>query len=115
MNVTSFIYELKMLLSSFYNELARGLTVRRSNPSVSEIFRTRPDRPWSTPSLLYNGYRVFTVGKAAGACRWPPNPIFGFWWDLNFLDRFSRNSQISNLIEIRPVGGELFYADGQTW
>jgi len=22
------------------------------------IFRTRPDRPWSPPSLLYNGYRV---------------------------------------------------------
>jgi hypothetical protein len=24
-----------------------------------EIFRTCPDRPWSPPSLLYNGYRVF--------------------------------------------------------
>jgi hypothetical protein len=23
------------------------------------IFRTRPDRPWGPPSLLYNGYRVF--------------------------------------------------------
>jgi hypothetical protein len=23
-----------------------------------EIFSTRPDRPWSLPSLLYNGYRV---------------------------------------------------------
>ena len=37
-----------------------------------EIFRTRPDRPWSSPSLLYNGYRVFPGGKAAGAWRWPP-------------------------------------------
>ena len=32
-----------------------------------EIFRTRPDRPWGPPSLLYNGYRVFPGGKAAGA------------------------------------------------
>jgi len=24
-----------------------------------EIFRTRPDRPWGQPSLLYNGYRVY--------------------------------------------------------
>ena len=32
-----------------------------------EIFRTRPDRPWGPPSLLYNGYRVFQGGKAAGA------------------------------------------------
>ena len=32
-----------------------------------EIFRTRPERPWGPPSLLYNGYRVFPGGKAAGA------------------------------------------------
>jgi hypothetical protein len=31
-----------------------------------EIFRTGPDRPWSTPILLHNGYRVFPGGKAAG-------------------------------------------------
>jgi len=34
-----------------------------------EIFRTRPDRPGGPPSLLYNGYRVFPGGKAAGAWR----------------------------------------------
>jgi len=34
-----------------------------------EIFRTRPDRPWGPPSPLYNGYRVFPKGKAAGAWR----------------------------------------------
>ena len=33
----------------------------------SEIFRTRPDRSWGLPSLLYNGYRVFPGGKAAWA------------------------------------------------
>ena len=26
---------------------------------LGKIFRTRPDRPWGPPSLLYNGYRVF--------------------------------------------------------
>ena len=30
-------------------------------------FRTRPDRPWDPPSLLYNRYRVFPGGKATGA------------------------------------------------
>jgi len=34
-----------------------------------EIFRTRPDRPWGPPSLLYNGYRVFPGGKADGVWR----------------------------------------------
>jgi hypothetical protein len=28
-----------------------------------EIFRTCPDRPWGPPTLLYNGYRVFSGGK----------------------------------------------------
>ena len=37
-----------------------------------EIFRTRPDRPWGTPSLLYNRYRGFPGGKAPGEWFWPP-------------------------------------------
>jgi hypothetical protein len=44
-------------------------------PVGGEIFRTRPDRPWGPPSLLYNGYRVFPGGKAAGAWCWQPTPI----------------------------------------
>jgi hypothetical protein len=43
-------------------------------PVGGEIFRTRPDRPWGPPSLLYNGYRFFHVGEAAGVWRWPPTP-----------------------------------------
>jgi len=43
--------------------LTTGWTVRGSNPGGGEIFRTRPDRPWGPPSLLYNGYRVFPGGK----------------------------------------------------
>jgi hypothetical protein len=45
-----------------------------SNPDGGEIFCTCPDRPWGPPSLLYNRYRVFPGGKAAGAWRWPPTP-----------------------------------------
>ena len=40
-----------------------------------EIFRTRPDRPWGLPSLLYNGYRVFLGCKTAGVWRWSPTHI----------------------------------------
>jgi hypothetical protein len=42
-------------------------TDRGSIPGGGEIFCTRPDRPWGPPSLLYNRYRVFPGGKAAGA------------------------------------------------
>jgi hypothetical protein len=34
--------------------------------------------------------------------------------NLNFHDIFSRNPQISNFMEIRPMGAELFHADGRT-
>jgi hypothetical protein len=33
---------------------------------------------------------------------------------LNFLERFSRNTQISNFMKIRPVVFESFHADGLT-
>jgi len=39
------------------------------------LFRTCSDRPCGPPTLLYNGYRVFPGGKAAGAWRLPPTPI----------------------------------------
>jgi len=51
-----------------------ALEVRGSNPFGGEVFRIRPDRYWGPPSLLYNGYRVFPGGKAAGAWRLPPAP-----------------------------------------
>jgi hypothetical protein len=55
--------------------LATGWTVWGSNPGGSEIFRTRPDLPWGLPSLLYNGYWVFSEDKTTGAWRLPPTPI----------------------------------------
>ena len=49
-----------------------GKSCSNSNSSGCEIFRTRPERPWCPPSLLYNEYRVFPRGKAPGTWRWPP-------------------------------------------
>jgi len=33
---------------------------------------------------------------------------------LSFFERISKNSQISNVTKIRPVGTELFHVDRQT-
>ena len=46
-----------------------GLCGPGIEPRGGEIFRTRTDRPWVSPSLLYNGYRVFPGGKVAGVWR----------------------------------------------
>jgi len=43
-------------------------------------FRWRCDFPYPSnrgpPSLLYNGYRIFPGGDAAGPWRWPPIPNY---------------------------------------
>jgi len=41
-------------------------------------------------------------------------PLVRFQWNSNFLDKFSINTQISYLKNIREVGAELFHADGRT-
>jgi len=33
---------------------------------------------------------------------------------INFINGFSKISQISNFMKIRPVGAELFHSDGRT-
>ena len=38
-------------------------------PVGGEIFRTCPDLSWDPPSLLNDGYRFSSGGKAAGAWR----------------------------------------------
>jgi len=35
-----------------------------------------------------------------------------FKWNISFLDRFSKNIQMSNMMKIRSVAAEFFYADG---
>jgi len=54
--------------------LSTGWTVRGSKPGGGEIFRTCPDRPWGPPSLLYNGYRVFSGGKERPGRDADPSP-----------------------------------------
>jgi len=34
--------------------------------------------------------------------------------NFDFLDRLTTNMQILNFVKIRPVGGEVFQADGKT-
>ena len=44
------------------------------------------------------------------SCKLPFVPV-RFYWNLSFLDRFSKTPQISNLMKICLVGAELFQWD----
>jgi hypothetical protein len=43
-----------------------------------------------------------------------PDVLVRFQRNLDFLERFSRNTLISNLIKIRPVGTRSMQTDGHT-
>ena len=77
----SHIYTHVMNLKLFYTilvlkdrsrEISVGIAARYEldSPGIESRwgrdFHTRPDRPWVPPSLLYNGYRVFTGVKQPG-------------------------------------------------
>ena len=54
-------------------------------PVGGGLFRQRPDRPWGSPSLLYNVYRVFPGGKAAFVVYSRVNFNFTFTVPLSIL------------------------------
>jgi len=65
-------------------------------PVGSEIFRTRPDRPWSPPNLLY-GTGSFPGVKSGRGVTLTPNPLLVSW------SRKSRAIPLLPLWAVRPV------------
>jgi hypothetical protein len=58
---------------------------------------------------------LYSTGYCVSVCSTVPVVILvRFQWKLNFLHRFSKNPQISNLTKILPVEAELFHVDRQT-
>jgi hypothetical protein len=43
-----------------------------------------------------------------------PFILVRFLWNLNFLDIFSKNTQMPNFMKLCPVGASLFHADRRT-
>jgi len=74
-----------------------GWTVRGSNPGGSEIFRICTDRSWGPPSLLYNGFRVFSGVKNRPGRDAHPSPL------VVPLSRKSRALPLLPLWAVRPV------------
>jgi len=62
-------------MERYKRSLLRAGRLEDRIPVAGEIFPARPDRPWGTPSLLYNSYQFFAGSKAVGTLRWPPTRI----------------------------------------
>ena len=56
-------------IAQLVKRIITGWTIQGSHTGGEEIFRTRPDRPWDPPSVLYNAYPIISGGKAAGTWR----------------------------------------------
>jgi hypothetical protein len=53
------------------------------------------------------------ISYACGSSSKIPDTLLRFKWNLKFLDRFAKNTQISNFMKMRPLGAELFRTDGR--
>jgi hypothetical protein len=55
--------------------------------------------------IEYDGYILQNPASSPYSCQ---------MLNLRLRDRFSKNNLLSNFMKIRPVGAELFHADGRT-
>ena len=62
-------------LSPYSDSLRAGRSGGIESRWEARFFAPVKTSPWGPPSLLYNGYRVITGGKAAGVWRLPPTRI----------------------------------------
>jgi len=63
------LWELWAEVAQSVQRLTMDWAIVGSNPKGGDVYRTRPGLPLGPPSLVYNGCRVFSGGKASGAWR----------------------------------------------
>jgi hypothetical protein len=83
------VIEHKMCVLIFSTVLSHTFLIPRRNER--DMIKNLPNSSYKLPAILVN-----------------------FSLNLDILDRFLKNPQISDFIKILPVGAELFHADGRT-
>jgi hypothetical protein len=63
--------------------------------------------------ILRRTEQDITINVFRASCKVPVSIVM-LQRNLNFLDRFSKNAQIPNVMKIRPVEAMMFCADRQT-
>ena len=64
--------------------------------------------------IVCNFETFFILKRTEGDTLKTSSGVHAMYRYLIFLDRFSKNTPISNFMKIRPVGTELFHADRRT-
>ena len=83
--------------------------------ATNRTYRVRFDFIWNRPQsflIRRRTERDFVVNVCCSLYK-VPDIVVRFWWNLNFLDKFSKNSQISDCMEVSSVGADFFHADGR--
>jgi hypothetical protein len=102
------------LYSIFPHYLTNGTIFGKQSPKTKCVFWFSLQLLSETFLILRRTERDMVKNVYRSSCK-VPVIVVRFWWNLNFLDRFSKKTRISNLMEIRPEGAELLVRmDGRT-
>ena len=91
-----------------FNLAFKGLNI---NINTKRVFSFSVQILTETFLILRRNGRDKIINMQLSSCK-VPVIIVRFYWNLNFINLFSKNTQIANFAKISPVGAELFHADG---
>ena len=89
-----------------------GTILRKKLLNIKCVFRFSPQLLCETFLTLRRNKWDMIKNVRRSSCK-VPVIIVRFWWNLNFLNRCLKSTQILNSMKIYPVGTKLFHADGQ--
>jgi len=97
----------------FPHYLINGTFFEKTLLNIQCVFRFSLQLLSETFFILRRTERDMIINVYWSSCK-VPVILVRFQCSLNFLHGFSKNTQIPNLMKIRPVGAKLFHADRQT-
>jgi hypothetical protein len=93
----------------FPHYLIKGKIFRQTFLIIKSVFWFHIQHFSKTLFILNRNERYITINVHMSSCK-IPFILVRFEWNLNFLERFKKNTQISNFMKICPVEAKLLCA-----